>query len=51
MQLPSGMLTLEGVLVQYTWMALTAVDMRVTWLNAHTAPLSAVPIIIIKMLE
>lgn len=42
---PSGILTLELVLVQSTWMVLIAVDMRATSLNVHAIPLLAVPLI------
>lgn len=42
---PSGILTLELVLVQSTWMVLIAVDMRAASLNVHAIPLLAVPLI------
>ena len=47
MQWHSGTLTLELVLVQSTWMVLTAVDVRIASLNARAAPLLAVPVICI----
>ena len=51
MQLPSEMLILVVVLVQSTWTMLAALEVRVTSLTAHAAPLSAATEATQRMLE
>ena len=51
MQLPSAGLILVLVLVQSTWTMLAALEVRVTSLTVHIAPLSAATLATQRMLE
>jgi len=51
MQWPLAVLTLVLVLAQSTWTMLIAVAVKVTFLTAPVAPLLAVSMVIVRMLE
>ena len=50
-QWPSAVLILVLVLVQFTWMMLTVLAVKVISLSVHVAPMSHVPVVTHRMLE